>query len=107
MDLSGLFFPESIAVVGASPGMGGGKAPYYLMLKSNGFAGPVYPVNPKHKEINGEPVYPTLADLPHKVDFVIASVPARFALETLKEHRVLDQSGQVRSESITFLEINP
>ena len=37
MDLERLFYPESVAVVGASPGFGGGKLPFYHFLLASGF----------------------------------------------------------------------
>lgn len=79
-----LFHPHSIAVVGASPNIGGGKIPYYQVLKSCGYQGRVYPVNPKYTEIDGVKVYPTLEDLPEAVDLAIVSVPASLALPTIR-----------------------
>ena len=49
MDLNRLFYPRSIAVVGASPNFGGGKLPFYQVLLNSGYSGELYPVNPAHK----------------------------------------------------------
>ena len=85
MDLERLFFARSVAVVGASPRVGdGGKAPFFQILKAAGYQGKVFPVNPAHQEINGVRVYASLAEVPEAVDLVIAAVPARLALETVK-----------------------
>jgi acetyl-CoA synthetase (ADP-forming)/acetyltransferase len=84
MDLKRLFYPESIAVVGASPNFGGGKMPYYQVLKGIGYQGRLYPVNPKYIELNGAKVYASLDDLPEPVDLAIVSVPVKRALETIK-----------------------
>lgn len=85
MDLKRLFYPESVAVVGASPILGkGGKLPFYQFLKWSGYKGRVYPVNPAHREIDGVPVLPGLDDVPEAVDLAICSVPARLALETVE-----------------------
>jgi acyl-CoA synthetase (NDP forming) len=84
MDLYRLFHPESIAVIGASPNLGGGKLPYYQMLQIAGYKGRLYPVNPKYPVIDGVKVYPSLDDLPEAVDFAIACVPANNALETME-----------------------
>jgi len=84
MDLERLFYARSIAVVGASPTMATGRMPFYQMLKMTGYEGAVYPVNPAHKEIDGQPVYPSLAEIPDGVDLAVCLVPARFALETLE-----------------------
>jgi acetyl-CoA synthetase (ADP-forming)/acetyltransferase len=64
--------------------MGGGKLPYYQLIKLAGYQGKMYPVNPKYQEINGEKVYASLDDIPEPVDLAIASVPAKLALETVK-----------------------
>ena len=53
MDLGRLFYPRSIAVVGASLSLGEGKLPFYQILKFSGYEGPLYPVNPAHQEILG------------------------------------------------------
>jgi acyl-CoA synthetase (NDP forming) len=84
MDLERLFYPQSIVVVGASPSMATGRMPFYQILKSTGYTGAVYPVNPSHKEIDGDPVYPSLAEIPDGVDLAVCLVPARFSLETLE-----------------------
>ena len=66
--------------------------------------------------VDGKVVYPEAIDTEGLVRVLeqnlesennAISSHARFALEALKEHHVLDQSGQIRSESITFLEVNP
>jgi len=85
VDLHRLFYPRSIAVVGASPNLvGGGKLPYYHILKFAGFPGPIYPVNPAHKEIEGEKVYSSLEEVPDGVDLAICTVPMRQALATVE-----------------------
>jgi len=82
MDLDRLFYPKSVAVIGASPNLGGGKLPYYQLLQFAGYKGKLYPVNPKHSQIDGIKVYSSLDELPERVDLAIASVPAKLALET-------------------------
>ena len=48
-DLRRLFYPESVAVVGASPILGkGGKIPFYQFFLWFGYKGRLYPVNPAH-----------------------------------------------------------
>ena len=84
MDLTRLFYPSSLAVVGASPNLGGGKVPYYQFNQAAGFKGKIYPVNPAYQQIDGIKVYPSLADIPETVDYAIFSVPARLAIENLK-----------------------
>jgi acetyl-CoA synthetase (ADP-forming)/acetyltransferase len=84
MDLKSLFYPRAIAVVGASPGLATGRMPFYQILKSSSYKGNVYPVNPSHREIDGQRVYPSLTEVPGHVDLAVCLVPFRLALETLE-----------------------
>ena len=59
------FHPASIAVVGANKDRGGGQIVRNLR---NGFAGGIYPVNPKYKEIQGIACFPDLEAIPHDVE---------------------------------------
>ena len=83
MDLTRLFHPHTVAVIGASPRLGGGKLPYYQVIQLAGYQGRLYPVNPKYQDINGAKVYASLDDIPEPIDLAIASVPAALALETV------------------------
>ncbi len=72
-----LFYPRSVALIGASsnPAKIG-----YLALRNIlewGFEGLVYPINPDGKEILGLKSYPTLADVPaEKIDLAMIARPA-------------------------------
>lgn len=82
LPLDQLFRPRSIAVVGASSS--GGGPGFIGGMQAMGFAGPIYPVNPKATEIAGLKCYPSLYDCPTDVDYVISSVPARVAPELVE-----------------------
>ncbi|MFA6034989.1 MAG: CoA-binding protein [Myxococcota bacterium] len=84
MSLSGLFLPESVAVVGASPNMGVGKIPYYQMIRNAGYKGRLYPINPRQTDIDGCRVYPDVESLPEPVDLLIVAAPAKAALGIVK-----------------------
>ncbi|MCP4755913.1 MAG: hypothetical protein GY866_34060 [Proteobacteria bacterium] len=84
MPLERLFYPRSIAVVGASPNLADGKLPYYQLLQEVGYPGILYPVNPGYEEINGSRVFPSLEDVPGSVDLAIVSVPVKLALKTFQ-----------------------
>ncbi|HEX5503554.1 MAG TPA: acetate--CoA ligase family protein [Thermomicrobiales bacterium] len=71
-----LFYPRSVAVVGASP-QGGYGLGVIAALRSCGFAGAIYPVNPNYDTIADLPAYPELGALPEPVDAVAIAVPAR------------------------------
>lgn len=84
MNLDQLFYPKSVAVVGASNNLGGGKMPYFQIIQGNGFTGPVYPVNPKGGEINGMKVYTSIDELPEPVDFAIVAAPVEQSIDIVR-----------------------
>ena len=59
---------RSVAVVGASPDPGRPSHGVAAYLRRAGLT--VYPVNPALTSLFGEPAYPTLADVPERVDVV-------------------------------------
>jgi acyl-CoA synthetase (NDP forming) len=85
VDLTGLFRPRSIAVVGASrtPDRPGGKV--IRALQRNGFGGPVYPVNPAGGEIDGLPVMRSLDDIVEVPDLVCIALPAEASITAVRE----------------------
>lgn len=76
--------PRSIAIVGASenPKRVGGVALDHLI--DFGFAGNVYPVNPKYTAIQGLHCYPDIESLPEAPDVVVLSVSADSVLPMLQ-----------------------
>jgi len=86
-DLNFLFNPRSIAVIGASDDLNRlGGLPIRFLLH-HGFAGKIFPVNPKYKdkEIAGLPCYPSMQDVPEAIDLVLIGIPRQFVLAALKD----------------------
>lgn len=80
-----LIYPQSIALYGASDDtskMGGRPVQF---LKRSGFAGRVYPINPKRDEIQGLKAYPSIASLPEAPDHVYVLTPTETVLEAVRE----------------------
>ena len=84
MNLKSLFYPKSIAVVGASASTGGGKIPYLQIQQMSGYAGTLYPVNPKYKEISGLKAYASLDELPDGIDLTIVGAPVGQAIDIVR-----------------------
>lgn len=82
--LDPLFRPRSIAVVGASsdPTKTGGR-PVHLLVK-HGFAGAIYPINPKADVVQGLPSYASIDALPEAPDLVLVAVPGAAAVSALE-----------------------
>ncbi len=84
-NLDELFYPRSVAVVGASRTVG--KPGYNIVwnLKQHGFKGKIYPVNPNADKILDLKCYARVTDIPDDVDLVIIAVPARIVPEIMKD----------------------
>src|SRR5271167_4803175 len=74
--LDPLFLPQSVAVVGASERPGSVGRSVLWNLLSSPFGGTVFPVNSKRPNVLGIKAYPTVRDLPDKVDLVVITTPA-------------------------------
>ncbi len=74
--LDAIFSPHSVAVIGASERQGSVGRTILWNLISTPFGGTVYPVNAKRSSVLGIRAYPTLRDLPEKVDLVVIVTPA-------------------------------
>ena len=74
-NLKHLFEPHSIAVIGASGKPHGVGTTVLHNLLEGGFAGPVYPVNPKYKTLAGCDVHARVADLPEVPELAVICTP--------------------------------
>lgn len=84
-DLSRLFRPRSIAVVGASSTVDSPGHDYVQSLVDFAFPGPVYPVSRRAEPVAGIESYPSLSDVPGEVDLVISCIPASGVLALVDE----------------------
>lgn len=84
-DLHDLFYPRSIAVIGASgtPGKLGWNV--FTNLVSHKFRGMLYPINPKADEIQGCKAYPCISAVPGPVDVAIILVSAGVTPDVVEE----------------------
>lgn len=84
-DLSKLFNPSSIAVVGASqfPEKVGAIALKNIIISK--FNGRIYPVNPSISNVGSLKFYKSLSDLPEIPDLVVIAIPAKFVTNILEE----------------------
>ncbi len=84
-DLHDLFYPKSIAVIGASgtPGKLGWNV--FTNLVSHSFKGKLYPINPRADEIHGLKAYPCISAVPEPVDVAIILVSAGVTPDVVEE----------------------
>ena len=74
--LDRLLSPASVAVYGASGRPGSVGATVWRNLRAGTFAGPVYGVNPKHRAIEGVPIFERTSALPAVPDLALLCTPA-------------------------------
>ncbi len=83
-DLSSIFAPRSVAVIGASRDPGKvGHAIFRNVLED--FQGVVYPVNPNAPAIRGVRSYPSVLEIPDPLDLAIIIIPAASVRAVLDE----------------------
>ena len=84
-NLDMMFCPQSVALIGASNQRE--KWGYRILdnLLTGGFAGKIFPVNPKEKTICGLPAYPSVREIPEPVDFAVISVPAARVTDVFRD----------------------
>lgn len=83
--LDALVRPRSVAVIGASDEAAriGGRPVAYM--KSQGFQGALWPVNPRRPTVQGLPAFASVADLPAAPDVAIIAVPVELAIQAVED----------------------
>ncbi|BDQ35054.1 acetate--CoA ligase family protein [Pseudodesulfovibrio portus] len=82
--LHAFFYPEKVAVIGASATPGKVGHTVVANMLGAGFKGRVIPVNPKGGEIEGLAVTTDIADLPRGLDLAVISVPPQFVIPAIE-----------------------
>jgi len=85
MNLKPLFYPRSIAVIGASSQVGSVGNDLVKNLVKQGFEGDIFPVNPKKGQLYGLKVRSSLAEITAPIDLVVVAVPAKIVPQILRE----------------------
>ena len=83
--LKPLFAPKSVAVFGASDRADSvGQIVFQNMLQS-GYQGALYPVNPKHKKIQGVKAFASLAQIEEPVELAVIATPANTVPDIIEQ----------------------
>lgn len=80
-----MLHPRNIVLVGATDKPGNYAERIWNNLIKYKFEGGLYPVNSKRETIWGVPCYKDFASLPDKPDHVLVLVPARFAVQVIRD----------------------
>ncbi len=84
-NLDQLFDPASVAVFGASQRPASVGATVWANLRGAGFKGPLYAVNPKHRELDGQRAYARAADLPSVPELAVICTPPATVAGLIRE----------------------
>jgi len=85
MSLNSFFKPRSVAVIGASREKGKIGRIIFDLMRTRGFDGEVYPVNPKAKTIAGIKSSISVKNIKDRIDLAIIAVPANVVPTVLKD----------------------
>ena len=80
-----LLHPRNIVLVGATDKPGNYAERIWNNLVKYGFEGGLYPLNSRRETIWGVPCYKDFSSLPEKPDHVLVLVPARFAVQVIRD----------------------
>ncbi len=80
-----LFFPRSIAVIGASNNTSSIGGRLFNNILGSAFTGPLYPVNPNAKVVRSVRAYANVADVPDDIDLAFVVVPQAHVLQVVTE----------------------
>ena len=84
-DLERFFNPRAVAIIGASQDLNTISGQPLKFLKSHGYPGALYPVNPRYQEVADVRCYATLAEVPETPDLALILVNASRVAEMLRQ----------------------
>ena len=82
--IKSMLYPKSVAIIGASPDANKLNGRPFHFMRRDGYAGKLYPVNPRYEDIHGVKCYPDVASLPEAPDMAIVAVSAARCIETVE-----------------------
>lgn len=85
--IGSLFYPRSVAFVGASAEFGKWGHSLFAILTAGNYKGAVHLVNAKGSPIADRVVYKTVMDIPGEVDLAVVTIPAAKVRELIPEFK--------------------
>lgn len=83
--LHSFFWPQSIAVLGASPDLHRIRGRLLHQLRENGFPGRILPINPSYQEVQSLRCYPSIGAVGEAIDLALVAIPAAGVAAALEE----------------------
>ncbi|HET7477916.1 MAG TPA: bifunctional acetate--CoA ligase family protein/GNAT family N-acetyltransferase [Rubrobacteraceae bacterium] len=93
--LDAIFKPDAVAVIGASDRAGSVGRTIMWNLISNPFGGTVFPVNRNRPSVLGIKAYPSVTDIPQRVDLAVIVAPAPAVPEIIRECAEAEVPGAI------------
>jgi acetyltransferase len=84
-NLDKIFKPGSVAIIGASERNGSIGSSLVKNLSEAGYEGNIFPVNPRHKFIQGLPAYSSIRKIREPIDLAVVALPLAKAPSVVKE----------------------
>ncbi len=84
-NLQPLFYPKSVAVIGASENPEKIGHEILKNIIDGGFPGKVYPINPKSEKILGLQCHKSVLEVKEPIDLAVIIIPAKFVPSTIEE----------------------
>lgn len=82
--LDAIFYPKSVAIIGASNREGSFGRLFLNGFIKMGFK-EIYPVHPRDKEMLGLRAYPSIKDIPYEIDLAILLIPPDGVIKVVQE----------------------
>ena len=92
-----IFYPRSIAVIGATNTPGTVPSDIFTNIMKSNFTGEIYPVSPGNQTISGKKAYKYVLDIPDPVDLGVIVFPGRVV------NRALEQCGQKGMKAVIVI----
>jgi acyl-CoA synthetase (NDP forming) len=83
--LRDLLWPRTVAVIGASSDSAALSGRPLRIMRESGFPGSLFPVNPRHQQVDGLTAYPGIDSVPGPVDVALILVPKALVLDVLAQ----------------------
>jgi len=96
-NLEKIFYPDSVAIVGANKVRGTVPCDIFMNILEADFNGVVFPISPREKFIAGVKTYKYVTDIEDPVDLAILVFPNSVC------HRALEQCGQKGIKSVIII----
>lgn len=84
-DLGQMFYPKSVAVIGASRDESKIGGIVVRNIRDSGYTGQIYPVNPNAPDIQGLKCYTDYQSIPEVPELAVVALPAALVMEVLKQ----------------------